>query len=137
MLEKPSHTSPVTLYLAELLFLFDQQADLLLSVCSSSTAHLLLLKGEVNIQHKSDIIWASVKLGDTLGMMLIWLETINGILCCFGGYTDKLYICSKPILYKWSSLIRIILCQNVSLANTSHERCRQLRYEIDHSVAKL
>ena len=33
-------------------------------------------------------IWASVKLGDTLGM-LIWLETINGILCCFGGYTDK------------------------------------------------
>ena len=40
-------------------------------------------------------------------------------------------------LYKWSSLIRIILCQNVSLANTSHERCRQLRYEIDHSVAKL
>ena len=40
-------------------------------------------------------------------------------------------------LYKWSSLIRIILCQNVSLANTSHERCRQLLYEIDHSVAKL
>ena len=40
-------------------------------------------------------------------------------------------------LYKWSSLIRIILCQNVSLANTSHERCRQLRYEIDNSVAKL
>ena len=34
------------------------------------------------------IIMASVKLGDTLGM-LIWLETINGILCCFGGYTDK------------------------------------------------
>ena len=34
------------------------------------------------------VIWASVKLGDTLGM-LIWLETINGILCCFGGYTDK------------------------------------------------
>ena len=30
-LEKPSHTSPVTLYLAELLSLFDQQADLLLS----------------------------------------------------------------------------------------------------------
>ena len=29
-LEKPSHTSPVTLYLAELLSLFDQQADLLL-----------------------------------------------------------------------------------------------------------
>ena len=40
-------------------------------------------------------------------------------------------------LYKWSSLIRIILCQNVSLANTSHKRCRQFRYEIDHSVAKL
>ena len=40
-------------------------------------------------------------------------------------------------LYKWSSLIRIILCQNVSLANTSHTRCRQFRYEIDHSVAKL
>ena len=33
-------------------------------------------------------IWALVKLGDTLGM-LIWLETINGMLCCFGGYTDK------------------------------------------------
>ena len=33
-------------------------------------------------------IWASVKLGDTLGM-LIWRETINGILCCFGGNTDK------------------------------------------------
>ena len=32
--------------------------------------------------------WASVKLGDTLGM-LIWRETINGILCCFGGNTDK------------------------------------------------
>ena len=31
---------------------------------------------------------ASVKLGDTLGM-LIWLETINGILCYFGGNTDK------------------------------------------------
>ena len=30
---------------------------------------------------------ASVKLGDTLGM-LIWLETINGILCYFGGNTD-------------------------------------------------
>ena len=40
-------------------------------------------------------------------------------------------------LYKWSSLIRIMLCQNVSLANTSHEICGQLRYEIDHSVAKL
>ena len=40
-------------------------------------------------------------------------------------------------LYKWSSLIRIILCHNVSLANTSHERCRQLRYQINHSVAKL
>ena len=35
-----------------------------------------------------DVIWASVKLGDTLGMP-IWLETINGISCCFGGYTDK------------------------------------------------
>ena len=79
-------------------------------------------------------IWASVKLGDTLGM-LIWLETINGILCCFGGYTENdTYVAN---LYKWSSLIRIILCQNLSLANTSHERCRQLRYEIDHSVAKL
>ena len=32
-LEKPSHTSPVTLYLAELLSLFDQQADLLLPTC--------------------------------------------------------------------------------------------------------
>ena len=39
-------------------------------------------------QFGCSIIWASVKLGDTLGM-LIWLETINGILCCFGGYTDK------------------------------------------------
>ena len=33
-------------------------------------------------------LWASVKLGDTLGM-LIWLETINGMLCYFGGNTDK------------------------------------------------
>ena len=33
-------------------------------------------------------IWASVKLGDTLAM-LIWRETINGILCCFDGNTDK------------------------------------------------
>ena len=35
-----------------------------------------------------ECIWASVKLGDTLGM-LIWRETINEILCCFGGNTDK------------------------------------------------
>ena len=33
-------------------------------------------------------IWASVKLGDTLAM-LIWREKINGIVCCFGGNTDK------------------------------------------------
>ena len=33
-------------------------------------------------------IWASVKLGDTLAMR-IWRETINGILCCFGGNTGK------------------------------------------------
>ena len=33
-------------------------------------------------------LWASVKFGDTLGM-LIWLETINGMLCYFGGNTDK------------------------------------------------
>ena len=39
---------------------------------------------------KSKRKWASVKLGDTLGM-LIWRETINGISCCFGGNmpTDK------------------------------------------------
>ena len=36
--------------------------------------------------------------------MLIWQETINGILCCFGGNTDKLYVAN---LYQWSSLIRI------------------------------
>ena len=30
---------------------------------------------------------ASVKLGDTLAM-LIWRETFNGILCCFVGITD-------------------------------------------------
>ena len=36
-----------------------------------------------------DIQWASVKLGDTLAM-LIWRETINGIVCCFGGNTDKM-----------------------------------------------
>ena len=33
-------------------------------------------------------IWASVTLGDTLGM-LSWRETINVMLCCFGGKTDK------------------------------------------------
>ena len=53
-LEKPSHTSPVTLYLAELLSLFDQQADILLpiSLFNSTFAN----KGEVNIQYKWDII---------------------------------------------------------------------------------
>ena len=48
------------------------------------------------VETRGKCIWASVKLGDTLGMP-IWLETINGIWCCFGGYTDKWYICSKPI----------------------------------------
>ena len=48
-LEKPSHTSPVTLYLAELLSLFDQQADLLLPI---SLFNSTFAKGEVNIQHK-------------------------------------------------------------------------------------
>ena len=48
-LEKPSHTSPVTLYLAELLSLFDQQADLLLPI---SMFNSTFAKGELNIQHK-------------------------------------------------------------------------------------
>ena len=48
-----SHTSPVTLYLAELLSLFDQQADLLLPI---SLFNSTFTKGEVNIQHKYDII---------------------------------------------------------------------------------
>ena len=50
-LEKPSHTSPliITLYLAELLSLFDQQADLLLPITLFNST---FSKGEVNIQHK-------------------------------------------------------------------------------------
>ena len=48
-LEKPSHTSPVTLYLTELLSLFDQQADLLLPI---NLFNSTFAKGEVNIQHK-------------------------------------------------------------------------------------
>ena len=50
-LEKPSHTSPVTLYLAELLSLFDQQlqADILLPI---SLFNSTFAKGEVNIQYK-------------------------------------------------------------------------------------
>ena len=48
-LEKPSHTSPVTLYLAELLSLLDHQADLLLPI---SLFNSTFAKGEVNIQHK-------------------------------------------------------------------------------------
>ena len=48
------------------------------------------IEDKQNLQDDIDklVKWASVKLGDTLGM-LIWLETINGILGCFGGYTDK------------------------------------------------
>ena len=42
---------------------------------------------ERNVMY-SVCIWASVKLGNILGM-LIWRETINGIVCCFGGNTDK------------------------------------------------
>ena len=45
----PAGTSPVTLYLAELLSLFDQQADLLLPI---SLFNSTFAKGEVNIQHK-------------------------------------------------------------------------------------
>ena len=67
--------------------------------------------------------------------MLIWREIINGIVCCFGGNTDKCYICNKPI-----SMVKLnsyVLCQNELLANTSYKRCRPLRYEMVHSVAKL
>ena len=52
-LEKPSHPSPVTLYLAELLSLFDQQADILLPI---SLFNSTFAKGGVNIQHKYDSI---------------------------------------------------------------------------------
>ena len=45
-------------------------------------------EGYCRLSAASFAIWASVKLGDTL-RMLIWRETINGILCCFGGNTDK------------------------------------------------
>ena len=40
------------------------------------------------LRHNNITLWASVKLGDTLGM-LIWRETIKEIVCCFGGNTDK------------------------------------------------
>ena len=36
---------------------------------------------------------------------------INEILCCFGGNTDKWYICSKPILM--AKFIRIFVYRNV------------------------
>ena len=39
----------------------------------------------VNIYQLGDLHnWASVKLEDTLAMQIL-RETINGILCCFGG----------------------------------------------------
>ena len=54
--------------------------------------HLNGIKGDSNpgyLDCESGILPLSHRApGDTLGM-LIWLETINGILCCFGGYTDK------------------------------------------------
>ena len=43
----------MTLYLAELLSLFDQQADLLLPITLFNST---FAKSEVNIQHKYDII---------------------------------------------------------------------------------
>ena len=43
---------------------------------------------QLRIHLRVKTISASIKLGDTLGM-LIWREIINGMLCCFGGNTDK------------------------------------------------
>ena len=79
-------------------------------------------------------IWASVKLGDTLGCQFGWKQLTEFDVVLAVILINDTFVAN---LYKWSSLIRIIVCQNVSLANTSHKRCRQFRYEIDHSVAKL
>ena len=80
------------------------------------------------------IIGASVKLEDTLAM-LIWRETFNGILCCFGGNTDKWYTCSRPIsmvkLNSYFFMKRCIISEYIT------QKMYQLRYEIVHSVTEL
>ena len=84
--------------------------------------------------HTAIIIWASVKLGHTLAM-LIWRETINGILCCFGGNTDKWYIRSKPIsMVKLNSYFFMPKC---IISEYTTQKMYLLRYEILHSVTKL
>ena len=49
---------------------------------------ILFLKTYFNVLGGLDSIWASVKLGDSLAMLIL-RETINEIVCCFGGNTDK------------------------------------------------
>ena len=74
-------------------------------------------------------MWASVKLRDTLR---IWRETINGSLCRFGGNTDKLYICSKPIsMVKLNSHFCMLTC---IISEYITHNMYELRYESVHSV---
>ena len=70
----------------------------------------------------------SVKLGDTLGM-LIWRETINGILCCLAVILiNDTYVANQ---YKWSSLIRIFY------AKMYNSRIHHTKDVVDNSVTKL
>ena len=54
--------------------------------------------------------------------MRIWWGEITGILCCFGGNTDKWGPTCVANPYQWSSLLRMVMPIDV-LGNTFHKIC--------------
>ena len=76
-------------------------------------------------------IWASVKVGDTLPM-LIWRETFNGIVLAVILINYR-YVAN---LYQSSSLIRIFMPKCI-ISEYITQKMYRLRYEIVYSVTKL